>query len=493
VSARSGLLVPRTIAVAWLACAFGAAVAPTVAPALAPAAEVSADRRALNLETFDRAWSIIDRGYWDAGFHGVDWKALGEELRPRAAEATSDARLREVLEDMIGRLGQSHFGIIPGRSEGPGEESQGSDASGATEEEDLPTCAGGLSEMVLSVLRSDAPPMTGAGPGFEVELADGTVLVERVDAGGPAGRAGVETGWELLRIGDQPVRDVGACLGADLDERAMRSLVYRLVASLLEGGEGSTVELALRDRDGAGRTLSLRRELPADVETVKFGNLPPVHFRFSARRVAAGGGLEVGVLRFNYWMMPVAAAFEDAVLSMRDADGIVLDLRGNPGGVAGLAGGIAGYFVPTAEVLGTLQYRSGELRLPVNPRFVSRHGEAIDPYDGPLAILIDQFSASTSEIFAAGLQDLGRARLFGETSAAAALPAVVEELPNGDFLMHPMADLERPRGGRIEGVGVEPDVAVPVTRAGLARGADEALEAALAWIAEQRSKAGGTR
>jgi hypothetical protein len=85
----------------------------TVAPV---AAQVSDERQELNLRTFDRAWSIVDQGYWDPEFNGVDWQALGDELRPRAAEAPSDARLRDVLEDMIGRLGQSHFGIIPGAS-----------------------------------------------------------------------------------------------------------------------------------------------------------------------------------------------------------------------------------------------------------------------------------------------------------------------------------------------------------------------------------------
>ena len=457
--------------------------------AVSAAGEVTPERRELNLRTFDRTWSIVDENYWDPEFHGVDWQAVREELRPGAAEAPDDARLRGILEDMVGRLGQSHFGIIPGRPSrradrpAPGS-ANGDGGEDDAADEDLPTCAGEFSEMLREVLRAEAPPMTGASPGVAVELTDDHVLVERVDAESPAAEAGVETGWELVSIGEQPLADLGPCLGADLDERARRGVVYRLVASLLEGDAGSVVELGMRDREGRERQLQLERELPGDVETVRFGNLPPVHFRFAADRLAGDGGLDVGLLRFNYWMMPVAAAFEDALVSMRDADGIVVDLRGNPGGVAGLSGGIAGYFVRTAEVLGTLQYRSGELRLPVNPRFVSRHGEAIEPYPGPLAILIDQFSASTSEIFAAGLQDLGRARVFGETSAAAALPALVEELPNGDFLMHPMADLKRPSGGRIEGIGVVPDEAVPVTREGLLRGEDETLDAALDWIAQ---------
>ena len=172
----------------------------------------------------------------------------------------------------------------------------------------------------------------------------------------------------------------------------------------------------------------------------------------------------------------------------------MLDLRGNPGGVAGLSAGLAGYFVDEAESLGTLKYRDSELHLRINPRRVSREGKALSIYQGPLAILINQFSASTSEIFTAGLQDLGRARVFGETSAAAALPAVIERLPNGDLLMHALADLTRPSGERVEGIGVVPDEAIQLTRPALQAGVDEVLESALDWISRQAEKSSpGTR
>ena len=70
---------------------------------------------------------------------------------------------------------------------------------------------------------------------------------------------------------------------------------------------------------------------------------------------------------------------------------------------------------------------------------------------------------------------------------AAALPAVIEELPNGDYLMHAMADLLRPNGTRVEGEGVVPDQPVPLTAEGLRSGKDLVLEAALSWLAEQDS------
>ena len=91
-------------------------------------------------------------------------------------------------------------------------------------------------------------------------------------------------------------------------------------------------------------------------------------------------------------------------------------------------------------------------------------------------------SASTSEIFAAGLKDHGRVRLFGEPSAAAALPSVIEEMPNGDLLMHAIADFIRPSGERIEGRPVQPESPVALTREGLLAGRDEPREEALRWI-----------
>ena len=164
---------------------------------------------------------------------------------------------------------------------------------------------------------------------------------------------------------------------------------------------------------------------------------------------------------------------------------MLIDLRGNPGGVAGTAVGVAGYLLGDRVLLGKMKNRSTELNLNVYPRQVSRASKKIERFAGPVAVLIDGGSASTSEIFAAGLQDHGRARLFGEPTAAAALPSVIERMPNGDLLMHAIADFERPSGERVEGRPVEPESPVSLTREGLLAGRDEPREAALAWIVSE--------
>ncbi len=127
-----------------------------------------------------------------------------------------------------------------------------------------------------------------------------------------------------------------------------------------------------------------------------------------------------------------------------------------------------------------MQGRNDRLELVAQPRRVTREGKAVEPFAGPLAILIDEGSASTSEIFAAGLRDHDRARVFGLPSAGAALPAVMDRLPNGDVFMHASMDYIRPNGERVEGRPVVPDVATPLRRSDLKAGRDAALEAALA-------------
>jgi carboxyl-terminal processing protease len=85
-------------------------------------------------------------------------------------------------------------------------------------------------------------------------------------------------------------------------------------------------------------------------------------------------------------------------------------------------------------------------------------------------------------VFAAGLQAIGRARVFGQPSAGRALPSTFISLPNGDILQVATGRLADPNGRAIEGEGVAPDVVVPLDRAALATGRDPVIDAALRWI-----------
>jgi carboxyl-terminal processing protease len=121
--------------------------------------------------------------------------------------------------------------------------------------------------------------------------------------------------------------------------------------------------------------------------------------------------------------------------------------------------------------------RDATLNFVINPR--------AEVFSGPVAVLVDGNSASTAEIFAGGLQDLGRARVFGTRSAAAALPSVFTSLPTGDGFQYAIAGYISQGGKSLEGEGVTPDEEVKLTKQGLLAGHDAVIDAALAWIRKQ--------
>jgi carboxyl-terminal processing protease len=215
--------------------------------------------------------------------------------------------------------------------------------------------------------------------------------------------------------------------------------------------------------------------------TFRFGNLPPLPTSVDVVRRTLPDGRCVGLVRFEYWMPPAMQPLDRAIDSLRTCDGIVMDLRGNLGGVAAMMMGVSGHFLNEAKTLGTMRSRTDTMRFVANPRRATDGGRPVEPYAGSLAIIVDGLSASTSEMFAAALQSMGRARVFGERTPGQALPALATKLPTGDVLMHVVADFVMPDGSRLEGKGVLPDEVVPLTRADVVAGRDAALEAAVRW------------
>jgi carboxyl-terminal processing protease len=272
-----------------------------------------------------------------------------------------------------------------------------------------------------------------------------------------------------------------------VDANARRFALVRLTLNLngrLAGPAGGTMRLVFRDGSDTRRELRIPlRDTPGQV--VEYGALPPMHVRFSSEHLTSPAGC-IGVIRFNIFMAPVLPQFEDAMAKMKPCPGVILDLRGNLGGLGALIMGISGHYFARPETLGTMRLRDATMRYVANPVQVSRSGQPLAPYEGHVAIIVDELSASTTEILAAALQRLGRARVFGTPSAGQALPALLSKLPNGDRLMYVIADFAGPGGARIEGAGVIPDEPSPLSRHSLLAGHDAALESATRWIESKR-------
>jgi carboxyl-terminal processing protease len=308
------------------------------------------------------------------------------------------------------------------------------------------------------------------------------VMITHVPAGSAAARAGVKPGWILEAVRGCPLAPRLARIPKSMDPRHAALTAFSVGTTMLAGSVGEAVPATFRDGDGKARAVSIVLEREAGT-VAKFGNLPPLLSSLTHERVTQGGKT-IGIIRFNIWMPVLGRQFDAAIDSLRDADAILLDIRGNFGGVGGMSMGIAGHFLDSALTIGTMVQRGQSLKFAANPRRSDTKGNAVKPYAGPLGLIVDELSISTTEIFAGGLQALGRARVFGTQTSGQALPSVPERLPNGDILYHAIADFLSPTGKPVEGDGVRPDVVTPVTRKALLEGKDPAREAALAWAVQ---------
>jgi carboxyl-terminal processing protease len=396
----------------------------------------------LDVASFVYVWESIRDTHWQEAPGGLDWQEIREEFEPRVNVAETRDEVRTILSEMLNRIGQTHFGIIPAG---------------------LYTAlsAGGGGSNVT---------------GIDLRILDDQVLVTEVVGGSPADVAGVRPGWILTRVRE---REVEPLIQAVRSNRAIPGNLLELVLASnfkrgLSGPPESTVKATFLNAEDGSVELEIPLAAPRG-EISQFGNLPPQPVYYEEKRFG-----DVTYVRFNAFLdlERVILSFQASVEGCVPCKGMIIDLRGNGGGIGGMAMGMAGFLISEPnQRLGTMHMRETDLNFVVNPR--------LPGFGGPVAVLIDSHSASTSEIFAGGLQDLGRARIFGIRSAAAALPSMIERLPNGDGFQHAIATYISEGGQVLEGNGVIPDVVVELKREDLLQGVDAVLEAALTWIETQ--------
>jgi len=396
--------------------------------------------RQLNNESFEHIWKTVLDNHWDPKLGGLDWQAVHDELRPKIEAATTMDQARQVMSGMLERLHQTHFGLLSGD---------------VYKELD----AGGGSR--------------GANPGIDLRVIERHAVVTSVEPGSPAAAHGVKPGWEIARVNGKDMAPVLASIRAQYKDSTLLDLrLTRSVLSRLQGRSGTTVQLDFTDGRDQPVSITLERVEPRG-RIAGLGNFPGDYFWAEWRKARP----DVAYVRFNMFMDPetLSKTFEDAVKGCPDCRGFAIDVRGNPGGIGGLAMGVAGWFIDQSGLqLGTEYLRGATLKFMVFPR--------PQTFRGPLAVLVDGCSASTAEIFAGGLKDVGRARIFGTRTAGAALPSIIERLPNGDVFQYAIANYISQGGKPLEGIGVIPDDEVRLTRHQLLEGQDPVLDAAIDWI-----------
>lgn len=403
-----------------------------------------ASDNAINVKSFNVVWQTIKDSHWQPEKVGADWDKAREELYPRIVAAKSIQESRDIMSELIGRLNQSHFGLIP------------ADSYSVIEDEDV----GGNSDV-----------------GLTVRLVENQLVVTAVRPESSAASAGVQPGWSILKIRDKEAGNLISKI-AKVDKGPQRSdtTIGMAMQNYCSGSTDSAIAFEFTNNNNQ----LVRLELPckkAPGKYTKFGNLPAIRVADKASTLEA----DIGYYHFSAFLDPIRImpAYRKAVRDAQHSGGMVIDLRGNIGGIAAMTMGMAGEFVTEKRKLGTLMMKGTELDFFANPM--------PKPYPAPVAVIVDECSISSAEIFAGGLKDLGLARIFGRRTAGLALPSTVIKLPNGDGFQYAFADYHSANGQTLEVNGVIPDENIELTRQNLKDESDPALRAAVHWILSKNS------
>ncbi len=260
------------------------------------------------------------------------------------------------------------------------------------------------------------------GIGAQVEQKDGILIIVAPVTGSPAERAGLLAGDAILSVNGE----------------SLTGLSYEDAVNKVRGPKGSVANLHIR-RNGNEMDVSVTRDVVriADMEVGEQGGIAIVTLHQFGHSVNN---------EFRSKMKEVAAT---------QPRGIVLDLRNNPGGLLDAAEVVVSAFLP-------LRSTYVKILTPNQETDEKTRGEPIFAAALPVVVLVNRGSASASEIVAGALQDHKRATVVGEKTFGKGTVQELVEFNDGSSLKMTIAEWHTPGGTKIEGIGVEPNITVPV-------------------------------
>jgi carboxyl-terminal processing protease len=393
---------------------------------------------------FETVWQTVNDNYFDPTFGGLDWKKIHERYKPYITAAYDEPTFYALLNKMLFELNVSHIGVVP-----PEDKDQ--------------------LEPILSAEGS---------LGVDIRLINGEAVIVSVQPGSPGEQAGLRPGYIIQSLIGKKVEQWSSEVWSipPYNERNERKRLTSKLQEQIYGPSNTTITLGYLDENSAAHEATLQRVQRSGRIDLGEG-FPPFYVEFESRRLEEG----IGYIRFNAFLPTIDQRFTEALESLPDTHGLIIDLRGNHGGIFPVRKTLAEQLVQKRELLWSYKRKESVEEIYSEP--------VHDAYNGPLVVLIDVMSASSAEEFSGALQAIGRAVIVGERSAGICLVADVMQLSNGAILMYPVAQTRTANGTVLEGQGVIPDIEVSLDRESLLQGKDPQLEAAIQVIQNWQSEA----
>ncbi|HEY9629122.1 MAG TPA: carboxyl-terminal processing protease CtpA [Coleofasciculaceae cyanobacterium] len=398
-----------------------------------PALALTEEQRLLS-----EVWRIVDRAYVDSTFNHQNWwlvrqKALKQPISNREQTYVAIQKMLASLDDPFTRL------LKP--------------------------------DQYRSLQTNTAGELTGVGLQITQDSPNSELRVIAPIEGSPAEKAGIKPRDRILKINGYPTAQLS------LDEAAER----------MRGPMGSKVTLTIVSESGVTdsgqQSVSPLMAEAQDITLVRDRiSLNPVYAELHTQK----DGTQIGYIRLSQFNANASTEVAHAIqtLESQGANAYVLDLRSNPGGLLQSGIEIARLWLAEGTVVYTVN-RNG-----IQDSFEAS-GAALT--DDPLVVLVNQGTASASEILAGALQDNGRAQLIGERTFGKGLIQSLFNLSDGSGLAVTIAKYETPNHHDINRQGIAPDIIVslePITRDELATPTDRQYQAAVEVLTQGAVVAG---
>ncbi|MGB6461763.1 MAG: S41 family peptidase [Candidatus Acidiferrum sp.] len=382
-------------------------------------------------QVFEKVWKEIDEHYYDPEFGGVNWEAIHQRYLPLVQAAKDDKDFYSIVDRMTAELHDAHT-----RFSSP-------------------------------ELWANHERHVGVSLGFRPGYVQDKVAVLDVIPNSNATRTGIEQGMIVTALDGQPIAErLAAAAKTVLPSSSERVTKLRVLSSVFAGSIDSPFGATLQRADGSSFEVKYARQI--------LSNTPHV----TAAKLASG----FGYVRFDEFQPALVKDFKAALEGLRGTPGMILDLRWNRGGVGATLEAMAGDFFDKRTLF---ERRMTRKEVSASERdgqhteemeyFVGKKGSQI--YSAPVVILLSAYSASATEVFAAGMQDTARATLVGSQTCGCVLGITHERVMKGGGVLEISEILWfSPKGRKLEGEGVTPDKLIVPTIASLQEKRDRVLE-----------------
>lgn len=293
------------------------------------------------------------------------------------------------------------------------------------------------------------------GIGAEIDIRNNQLMIVAPLKDTPAEQAGLKSGDKILKINDTFTNTLNTV------EEAVK---------LIRGPQGTTVTLTiLRENWESSKEIPIVRDII---------NIPTLDWKMLA--LSEAEGKKIAYIHLYNFNENANFAFYKAALPviLGGAKGIILDLRNNPGGYLETAVELAGWFLNSGEVVVKEEFSSGKQEI-----FRTQGNGALR--DLPTVVLVNQGSASASEILAGALRDQRGLKLIGETTFGKGTVQELKRFKDGSEMKISVAQWLLPNGEAIDKKGLTPDVVVKLTEEDAKADRDPQLDKALEILKEQ--------